>query len=228
MNVSERINWLIVKEILTCHLTHGVEFPEGVSSEDVDKVSEIAGTLWGILYRDEVLNRFGIGRMIREVLHDMRIDLEPSQEIFPYASDTAKMLLYSGHDSTLVPFLCALGVYDDKWPPYASFLTIEVAEALPHSEYVSSDSSSSSDAHKGKWVRAVYNDKDVSIPDLKGGVGAWYPAAEFYRRLNAFGMTKEDFHKQDADFKAAETIDEEVRKQMEAEVKATIMSEKAK
>ena len=36
--------------------------------------------------------------------------------------------LYSGHDTTLVPLLVGLGVYDDEWPPYTADLAFELYE----------------------------------------------------------------------------------------------------
>lgn len=39
---------------------------------------------------------------------------------------TAKLLLYSGHDTTVTPLAIALGVYDGRWPPYASRLIFEL------------------------------------------------------------------------------------------------------
>ena len=36
------------------------------------------------------------------------------------------MLLYSAHDTTLMALLEAIGVYDYKWPPYASDVKIEL------------------------------------------------------------------------------------------------------
>lgn len=39
-----------------------------------------------------------------------------------------KLFLYSAHDTTLIPCLMALGIYDMKWPPYASDITLELHE----------------------------------------------------------------------------------------------------
>ena len=36
------------------------------------------------------------------------------------------MLVFSGHDSTLFPLLTALGAFDGCWPPYASYLEIQL------------------------------------------------------------------------------------------------------
>jgi len=46
----------------------------------------------------------------------------------------AKLRLVSGHDTTIVPLLAALGCYDGKWPPYASYIALELwAETDPSS-----------------------------------------------------------------------------------------------
>lgn len=34
--------------------------------------------------------------------------------------------MYSGHDTTLIPCLMALGIFDMRWPPYAADITLEV------------------------------------------------------------------------------------------------------
>jgi hypothetical protein len=41
---------------------------------------------------------------------------------------TSKLALFSGHDTTIMPLLASLGprVFDRKWSPYASLLTIEI------------------------------------------------------------------------------------------------------
>ena len=57
-HASEKINWLNVKEILTCHEVHNISWVEGVTAEDVDKVTEITGWGWGVLYKVGRDNRF--------------------------------------------------------------------------------------------------------------------------------------------------------------------------
>ena len=48
---EEKINWLNVKEILTCHEVHNISWVQGVTAQDVDKVTEITGWSWGVLYK---------------------------------------------------------------------------------------------------------------------------------------------------------------------------------
>ena len=51
--------------------------------------------------------------MIAESIESHQIDAHTVSQKMSRASlvPDAKMLIYSGHDSTLVPILCALGIY---------------------------------------------------------------------------------------------------------------------
>lgn len=42
------------------------------------------------------------------------------------ALSNRKVFLYSAHDTTLIPCLLALGIFDMRWPPYAADLTMEL------------------------------------------------------------------------------------------------------
>lgn len=101
----------------------------GISQSDSDRVTDLAGWIWGTLYQDDILNRLAIGRFLREFLdvlhpavHKLPLPSPSSSFSFispksPYGSSSAnsdhpKMMIFSGHDSTLVPILCALGIYD--------------------------------------------------------------------------------------------------------------------
>lgn len=45
-----------------------------------------------------------------------------------------KLFLYSVHDTTLIPCLMALGIFDMRWPPYAADITLELHQNRPTSE----------------------------------------------------------------------------------------------
>lgn len=44
----------------------------------------------------------------------------------PHKLKNRKLFLYSAHDTTLIPCLMALGVFDMAWPPYAADITLEL------------------------------------------------------------------------------------------------------
>lgn len=115
-----KINWLHIKEVLLCHDVHNIEpsiplrkyvkKPEnGISLSEDELVAsgDVATMTWSILYNDDTLNRMAIGRFLHELLSDMS-----DSDGNPLKDKT--MLMYSGHDSTLVPVLCALKCFDGE------------------------------------------------------------------------------------------------------------------
>ena len=112
------------------------------------------------------------------------------------------LLVYSGHDSTLVPVLCALGLYDNVWPPYASYLAVEIA---------------TSKVTGRKFVRAVFNDEvkkmdldltstkefanaevptnadEVQAEVVRMGALAWSTMENFNNRLRSLSMTEIEY-----------------------------------
>lgn len=61
-----------------------------------------------------------------------------------------KLLAYAGHDTTIMPFLASLGghVFDDKWPPYASQVVLEI--------YITDDTPPAS------FFRMIYNGRTIT------------------------------------------------------------------
>jgi lysophosphatidic acid phosphatase type 6 len=164
---EDSVNWITLKEVTTCHRVHGRKYITDITEEEEDRVSDIAGWMWGQLYNDDALNRMAIGRF----LHEMTTDLtEPRLQ-------NKKMLVYSGHDSTLVPLLCALRIYDDKWPPYASYLTLELVTRQATGE---------------RFVRACYNDQTLA---MLGHDAALLPYEQFVARLKQLSIDSDSYWK---------------------------------
>ncbi|GJQ14221.1 hypothetical protein GpartN1_g6012.t1 [Galdieria partita] len=77
--------------------------------------------------RDEALKLSG-GLFLKELMDHMRESIEGKQSF--------KCFLYSGHDTTLLPLLCMLQVYNDEWPPFGSFLAFELYRSNEGEHYV--------------------------------------------------------------------------------------------
>jgi hypothetical protein len=43
-----------------------------------------------------------------------------------YNTSQERVAFFSGHDTTILPLITALGNYDGIWPPYASLMRIEL------------------------------------------------------------------------------------------------------
>jgi hypothetical protein len=126
-----------VAEDVTEDVTEGVVAVEEITAEEVQQLGEIAAREWSLLYNDNVYNKYCIGRFVRELLEIIdynstdhsalsrepiinaeivkNMSMEMSMNINnnnSYNHNKKKIFIYSGHDSTLVPLLCALQSYD--------------------------------------------------------------------------------------------------------------------
>jgi hypothetical protein len=133
---EENVNWLALKDVLSCWQLHNLPLPDEFTQEDMNHLTKLNGFIWGSLYGDKLLNKLAIGRFIRELIEDINA-VNPSlqhtslsglsdsfdqneigsRDIGDGKKDVAplaNMMIYSGHDSTLVPLLCALGIYNGK------------------------------------------------------------------------------------------------------------------
>lgn len=102
-------------------------------------------------FRHPEFLRLGIGPFLDELLQKMDTRVK--------GESPHHLLLYAGHDSTIVPVLAAFGLYDDVWPPYSAQIVLEVAhhESKPHEH----------------WVRVIYNDQPQQ----------WRPFKEFREEI---------------------------------------------
>lgn len=93
-------------------------------------------------YPDPVFKgRLNIGELVANI-HDTFEDTLAGQS-------TPKFTLYSAHDTTIMPYLNALGMWDGKWAPYASVLIHELFQSSLTRKY---------------YVRMIYNGEPLLIP----------------------------------------------------------------
>jgi len=99
----------------------------------------------------------------------MNLHVRPCQE---YCGP--RLRIYTAHDSSLIPLLCALNVYDNVWPPYSSTAIIEVGQAQSGDSY----------------ARFIFNDRVTSpFPGkLEATEGGWVPLSQFSALLRSSGF----------------------------------------
>jgi hypothetical protein len=56
---TDRVHWLTIKEILTCHLVHGIAYPEGLTVEDEQFATMVSSRVWGVHYKVTVHADYG-------------------------------------------------------------------------------------------------------------------------------------------------------------------------
>jgi lysophosphatidic acid phosphatase type 6 len=126
-----------------------------------------------------------------------------------------KLMVWSGHDSTLVPVLSALGLVEQGMAPYASHLELEFAKVKnkslncnrpynrnhPHNRNHNHSNTDTitppphlpfwsaflaQDADGELFVRAIYNNEERQI---EGCGGAWCPYFRYKRRMSNVSLT---------------------------------------
>lgn len=75
--------------------------------------------------------------------------------------ETRKLVIFSGHDTVLVPFLAMLGIHDGKWPPYASRVVFELWRRQPTAEK-GPETQSLKSMFDGYFFRILYNGKPLT------------------------------------------------------------------
>ena len=111
------------REVLCCKLAHGDPLPAGISEEMLVRLMRINARRWGHRFADDVVKRLGMGQLLHEIASSLSAAAQPVGSDAPPG-----LVILSGHDSSIVPLLVALGpgLFDDEWPFYAASVAIEL------------------------------------------------------------------------------------------------------
>lgn len=101
----ESVPWMNAFEVLNCHLKHGIQHIDGLSSHDIDILEKAVLHIWASMFGDEIGLKVSVGRFISDIMRDMNLYTD------------SKIFIYSAHDITLVPLLCALKGFDGELLP---------------------------------------------------------------------------------------------------------------
>ena len=117
-SVDERpLPWAQLAEITKCLKVRNL-LPSLITSTDQMTITEHTAWRWFETFRDPRLIHLATQPFASEILHSMRhVSREPS------------LVIYSGHDSTLISLLCIFRLEQPSvWPDYGSYLKIELLE----------------------------------------------------------------------------------------------------
>ncbi|KAM9187315.1 prostatic acid phosphatase isoform 2-T2 [Dugong dugon] len=107
--------WSRVYDPLLCERTHNFTLPSWVTEDTMTKLRELSElsilSLYGI-HKQKRKSRLQGGVLVNEILNNMKNATQPSNH--------RKLVMYSGHDTTVSGLQMALDVYNGQLPPYAS------------------------------------------------------------------------------------------------------------
>ncbi|RLW03324.1 hypothetical protein DV515_00006593 [Chloebia gouldiae] len=116
--------------------------------------------------------QMNIGLLFNTLEKNIKAAVNPSNP----AEKARKLFLYAAHDSTLIPLLLALGTFDNKWPPYAADVTLELYQHQ----------------HSREWfVRVAYRGEEQVVKGCKAGL---CPLEEFLEVLSQYSVTPEEYN----------------------------------
>ena len=152
-------------------LFHGHSLPKGITEADYDYINKRVGASGFVLFGGMDLLRMNNGMLVKELVDSMKKSIDTSKDL-----DRRRLEIYLGHDTTLIPLLVTLNLYDGIWPPFASTLVFELyVNKLKRGQH---------------FVKIVFNDKimhfdakDSIIQDAKSGL---VPFEEFERILKPY------------------------------------------
>ncbi|NWZ83134.1 lysophosphatidic acid phosphatase type 6 [Poecile atricapillus] len=115
--------------------------------------------------------QMNIGLLFNTLQKNIKAAVNPSNP----AEKARKLFLYASHDSTLIPLLLALGTFDNKWPPYASDVILELYQHRRSKEW---------------FVRVSYRGEEQVVKGCKAGL---CPLEEFLEVLSQYSLTPKEY-----------------------------------
>ncbi|KAG2388581.1 hypothetical protein C9374_000020 [Naegleria lovaniensis] len=123
-NAKDLQQWESINNAFLGMLFHGHELPKGITLQDVEYVSQHVGKSGSFLFsaQDDVL-KMNVGMLLRHLVTSMK---KSGNKHLQKELDQRKMEVYLAHDTTIMPLLLALNMYNDEWPAFAATLAFEL------------------------------------------------------------------------------------------------------
>lgn len=167
----QRVDFILIRDDMVARETHGLPCPPALGSWR-EKVEQRAVDMMCHVY--EPSKRQNLQLCVGPLLHMMLSNIEEKAQ-GTSSEPNRKLFLYSAHDTTLIPCLMALGIFDMRWPPYAADLTLELHQHRQTKE---------------SFVKVSYLGQDQLLP---GCSGIYCPLQEFKQMLSSYCLTSEHY-----------------------------------
>lgn len=165
----QHVDFILIRDDMVARETHGLPCPPALDTWR-DKVEQRAVDMVYHIY--DPSKRENLQMCVGPLLHTLLDNID--QKVQETSSEPdRKLFLYSAHDTTLIPCLMALGIYDMRWPPYAADITVELHKHQQTNE---------------AFVKVSYIGQDQLLP---GCSGVYCPLQEFKQALSAYSLTSE-------------------------------------
>lgn len=165
----QHLDFILIRDDMVARETHGLPCPPVLDTWR-DTVEQRAVDM--ICYVFEPSKRENLQLCVGPLLHILLANIEEKLQ-GTSSEPNRKLFLYSAHDTTLIPCLMALGIFDMRWPPYAADITLELHQHCKTNK---------------AFVKVSYVGQDQHIP---GCSGVYCPLEEFKQALSAYSLSSE-------------------------------------
>jgi len=148
--INNLVDLMSIADNINVRLRNGVSLPEGLSKKDASKLIKLAEWAQAQQFKPKVIGDYLGSKFLVQLKDDMMKAVQDKQQY--------KYILYSGHDSSILPVMSALGVPLDFNPPYASNVCFEL--------YKDGDNYFVKVRFNGKDVDLISGQKQCSIDDF--------------------------------------------------------------
>ncbi|XP_062861991.1 lysophosphatidic acid phosphatase type 6 [Trichomycterus rosablanca] len=168
----QHLDFILIRDDMVARETHGLPAPSVLNSWKATVEQRAVDMIYHVY---DPSNRQSLQLTVGPFLHTLLANMEIRAQ--DNASDPdRKLFLYSVHDTTLMPCLMALGVFDMKWPPYAADITLELHQHRHTKQH---------------HVKVSYAGQDQKIP---GCSDVYCPLGEFKQALSIYTLSEESYH----------------------------------
>ncbi|XP_047456984.1 lysophosphatidic acid phosphatase type 6 isoform X2 [Mugil cephalus] len=167
----QHVDFILIRDDMVARETHGLPCPPALDTWR-EKVERRAVDMMYYVY--EPSKRENLQLCVGPLLHTLVDNIEKTLQSTSSQSNR-KLFLYSAHDTTLIPCLMALGIFDMRWPPYAADITLELHQKQATNE---------------AFVKVSYAGQDQLIP---GCSGVYCPLQEFKQVISAHSLSSEHY-----------------------------------
>ncbi|CAG5865685.1 unnamed protein product [Menidia menidia] len=168
----QHVDFILIRDDMVARETHGLPSPPALDSwrSTVEqRAVDMMCHVFDPSKRDKL--QLCVGPLLQTLINNIEEKLQGVS-----SEPNRKLFLYSAHDTTLIPCLMTLGIFDMKWPPYAADITLELHQNRQTRE---------------AFVKVSYIGKDQLIP---GCSGVYCPLQEFKKVLSAYALSSESYH----------------------------------
>ncbi|XP_019750991.1 lysophosphatidic acid phosphatase type 6 [Hippocampus comes] len=166
ISAKSDVDFVLIRDDMVARETHGLPCPPALPAWR-NRVEQRAVDMMFYCYQPS--KRENLQLCVGPLLHMLLVNIDEKLQ-GTSSEPNRKLFLYSAHDTTLIPCLMALGIFDMKWPPYASDITLELHEHKRTKE---------------PFVKVSYMGQDQLIP---GCSGLYCPLQEFQNVLSAYSL----------------------------------------